>query len=148
MDDIDKDLLNEIQSDFPVTQRPYQALGARLRCSEGAILKRMKRLKKEGMIRRIGGNFDSQRLGFATTLCAAKVPEEKIEEFVRVVNRYPEVTHNYLREHHYNIWFTFVAHNMNVIERYIEEIIEHTGVEIINLPAVKRYKIVVDFNLV
>lgn len=148
MDDIDKEILNEIQSDFPVNQRPYQALGARLGCSEGAVFKRMKRLKKEGMIRRIGGNFDSQRLGFTTTLCAAQVPEDKIEEFVRVVNRYPEVTHNYLREHYYNIWFTFVAHNMDVIERYIKEITEHTGVEIINLPALKRFKIVVDFNLV
>jgi len=149
MEDIDRKLLNEIQSGLPVTQRPYRDLGARLSCSEDSILTRIKRLKKDGIIRRIGGNFDSQRLGFATTLCAAKVPDDKIEEFVRVVNKYPGVTHNYLRDHHYNIWFTFVAPNMKVIDRYIDEIIKHTGVkEILNLPAVKTFKILVNFNLI
>jgi DNA-binding Lrp family transcriptional regulator len=149
MDDIDRKILNEIQSNFPISQRPYKELGVRLSCSEDTILTHIKRLKKEGIIRRIGGNFNSQRIGFATTLCAAKVPDNTIEKFVRVVNKYPGVTHNYLRDHHYNIWFTFLAPNMKIIDRYIDEIMEHTGVrEIINLPAVKRFKIVVNFNLI
>jgi DNA-binding Lrp family transcriptional regulator len=149
MDDIDRKLLNEIQSDFPVTQKPYKDLGVRLSCSEDNILTRIKRLKREGIIRRIGGNFDSQRIGFTTTLCAARVSGDTIEEFVRVVNKYPGVTHNYLRDHYYNIWFTFVAPNMKMIDRYIEEIMKHTGIEeILNLPAVKRFKILVNFNLV
>ena len=148
MDDIDRKLLNEIQSDFPITKRPYKDLGVRLDCSEDEIFKRIGRLKKEGIIRRIGGNFDSKRLGFATTLCAAKVPDDKINRFMEAVNRYPEVTHNYIRDHHYNIWFTFVAPNMKVIDRYIEEIIEYTGVrEILNLPAVRTFKILVDFDI-
>jgi len=149
MDDIDRKLLNEIQSNFPVTRRPYKDLGVRLSCSEDNILTRIKRLKKEGIIRRIGGNFDSQRIGFTTTLCAARVSDDKIEEFVTAVNKYPGVTHNYLRDHYYNIWFTFVAPNMKVIDRYIDEIIKYTGVEeILNLPAVKTFKILVNFDLV
>ena len=149
MDDIDRKLLNEIQANFPVTQRPYKDLGVRLNCSEDIILTRIKRLKKEGIIRRIGGNFDSQRISFATTLCAAKVPDDTIEKFVRVVNKYPGVTHNYRRDHQYNIWFTFVAPNIKIIDKYIEEIMKHTGVrEILNLPAVKRFKIVVNFDLI
>jgi len=149
MDDIDRKLLNEIQSDFPATQRPYKDLGVRLSCSEDNILMRIKRLKKEGIIRRIGGNFDSQRIGFTTMLCAARVSDDTIEKFVRVVNKYPGVTHNYLRDHHYNIWFTFVAPNMKAIDKYIEEIMKHTGVrEILNLPAVKTFKILVNFDLV
>ena len=148
MNDIDRQLLNEIQSNFPITKRPYKDLGARLNYSEDEILKRIGKLKKEGIIRRIGGNFDSQRLGFATTLCAARVPDDKINRFVKMVNKYPGVTHNYLRDHHYNIWFTFVAPNMKMIDRYIEEIIQDTGVrEIINLPAVRTFKILVDFDL-
>ena len=147
MDDIDIKLLNEIQSGFPITKRPYKDLGARLNCSENEILERIKRLKKEGIIRRIGGNFDSQRLGFATTLCAAKVPDDKINRFVEVVNKYPEITHNYLRDHRYNIWFTFVGPNMKVIDRYIKEIIQYTGVrEILKLPAIMTFKILVDFE--
>lgn len=148
MDGIDKKLLNEIQSGFPISKRPYEDLGARVNCPEDEILERIKRLKGEGVIRRIGGNFNSQRLGFATTLCAAKVSDDKINRFVEVVNKYPGVTHNYLRNHHYNIWFTFVAPSMNVINGYIEEIIKHTGVrEILNLPAVRTFKLLVDLDL-
>jgi DNA-binding Lrp family transcriptional regulator len=148
VNEIDKRLLDEIQSNFPLTKRPYKDLGARLDCSEEEIFGRIERLKKEGIIRRIGGNFDSRRLGFATTLCAARVPDDKIKGFVEAVNKYSGVTHNYLRDHHYNIWFTFVAPNMKMINRYIEEIVQHTGVrEILNLPAVRTFKIFVDFDL-
>lgn len=148
MDDLDRKLLNEIQTGFPIAQRPFRDLGVRLDCSEDEILRRTKRLKKKGIIRRIGGNFDSRRLGFTTTLCAAKVADDKIRRFVEVVNQYPEVTHNYLRDFPYNIWFTFVARDSDMVQRYIEEIKEQTGVrEILDLAAVKVFKIRVDFDL-
>ena len=148
MDDVDRGLLNEIQTGFPITGRPFQDLGARLNCSEEEILRRIRRLKSVGIIRRIGGNFDSKRLGFATTLCAARVPEERIKGFVKVVNRYPEVTHNYLRGNPYNIWFTLVARSWEAVNRYIEDIKKQTGVgDILSLPAVRVFKIVVEFDL-
>ena len=148
MDDFDRKLLNEIQTGFPIAQRPFRDLGIRLDCSEDEILRRIKRLKEQGIIRRIGGNFDSRRLGFTTTLCAAKVADDKISRFVEAVNQYPEVTHNYLRDYPYNIWFTFVARDSDMVQRYIGEIKEQTGVkEILDLPAVKVFKIRVDFDL-
>ena len=148
MDDIDKNILNEIQSGFPITSRPYHELGKRLNLSEPEVIERIKGLKEEGIIRRIGGNFQSGRLNFASTLCAAKVPEEKIGHFVEVVNRYPGVTHNYLRKHAYNIWFTFIAEDMKYIENALRDISEETGVsELLNLPAVKMFKIKVDFEI-
>ena len=148
MDNLDRRLLNEIQSGFPITRRPYKDLGERLKCSEAEVFDRIRNLRKQGIIRRIGGNFDSQRLGFATTLCAARVPDDTINRFVEVVNRYSGVTHNYLRDHHFNVWFTFVAPDIKAINRYIKEIIQDTGVrEIINLPALKTFKILVDFEL-
>ncbi len=148
MDQIDKILLNEIQSGFPIISRPFLALGKRLDLSEEEVIERVNRLKEEGVIRRIGGNFNSRKLNFTSTLCAAKVPEEKIEEFVDVVNSYAGVTHNYLRKNTYNIWFTFIAPDTAFIEHSLNEIANKTGVsEILNLPARKMYKIKVDFEV-
>ena len=148
MDDMDRAILNEIQSDFPIATRPYLELGKRLNLSELEVLDRVKKIKGEGIIRRIGGNFDSKRLNFTSTLCAAKVPEEKIDLFVQEVNKYPGVTHNYLRNHEYNIWFTFIAQDMDYLEDALKKISESTGVnEIRNLPAVKMFKIKVDFEV-
>lgn len=148
MDNIDRDILNEIQSDFPITARPYHQLGERLQLSEEEVLKRVKRLKSEGIIRRIGGNFNSRKLHFTSTLCAAKVPESRIEAFVDTVNGYEGVTHNYMRNHEYNIWFTFIAPNTDYIESALKKISEETGVhDILNLPAVEMFKIKVDFEV-
>ena len=139
-------ILNEIQSDFPISSRPYRDLGNRLHMTETEVLDAVKRLKENGVIRRIGGNFQTSRLDFVSTLCAARVPEEKIDRFVETVNAYPGVTHNYLRAHSYNIWFTFIAEEMGIIEDALETIRQKTGVtEILNLPAEEMFKIKVDF---
>ncbi len=148
MDDKDRAILNEIQSEFPISSRPYRKVGERIDLSESEVFERVKRLKADGVIRRIGGNFDSRRLDFRSTLCAARVPEEDVEDFVRVVNAYSGVTHNYQRNHDYNVWFTFIAPSMSHIEEALEEISKATGTtEIVNLPAVKRFKIKVDFEV-
>jgi len=146
MDDMDRAIINEIQSEFPISVRPYRELGQRLGLTESEVLERVARLKQEGVIRRIGGNFHSRRLDFTSTLCAAKVPEDRLDRFVEAVNRFPGVTHNYLRNHPYNVWFTFIAPSMEAIEEALRRISEETGVEdICNLPAVRMFKIKVDF---
>jgi siroheme decarboxylase len=148
MDELDRKILNSIQSDFPIAVRPYEELGKQLDLSEGEVFLRIKRLKEEGVIRRIGGNFHSGKLDFTSTLCAAKVPDEKLKQFVEVVNRYPGVTHNYLRNHEYNVWFTFIAPSMGAIEAALEEISGITGVkEVHSLPALRMFKIKVDFQV-
>jgi len=148
IDDVDRAILNRIQSDFPMTQRPFLSIAENLDLSENEVIKRLEQLKKKGIIRRIGGNFVPEKLGFVSTLCAAKVPEDKIERFARTVNRYPGVTHNYQRDHNYNIWFTFIAQSMDEIKGNLEDISRETGVEaIINLPATKMYKIKAHFDL-
>jgi DNA-binding Lrp family transcriptional regulator len=148
VDAVDRSILNEIQSDFPISPRPYRDLGKRLNLSEKEILDRVKALKAEGIIRRIGGNFNSRMLNFKSTLCAAKVPEEKLDEFARAVNEHPGVTHNYLRNHEYNVWFTFIAPSMASIEKALQEIRKATGVtDILNLPALRTFKIKVDFDV-
>ena len=148
IDDMDRAILNLIQSDFPITPRPYLAIAQRLGFSENDVINRLNRLKIKGIIRRIGGNFVPEKLGFVSTLCAARVPEDKIQSFAKTVNRYPGVTHNYQRNNKYNIWFTFIAPSMNEIEENLENISRQTGIkEIINLPATKVFKIKAHFNL-
>jgi len=148
MDDTDRAILNRIQSDFPIEPRPYKALADELSMTEEELLKRLRRLKEEGIIRRIGGNFVPEKLGFVSTLCAASVPKEKIPSFTEIVNRYPGVTHNYRRENRYNIWFTFIAPSRDHIKRHLEAISEESGIaDILDLPASRVYKIKAQFDL-
>ena len=148
MDGIDREILNRIQSDFPMTPRPYLSIADDLGLSENDVLKRVVRLKNERIIRRIGGNFVPNKLGFVSTLCAARVPEDKIEEFAGEVNCYSGVTHNYRRDNEFNIWFTFIAPSMEEIEENLEKISQKTGItDIINLPATDVFKIKAQFDL-
>ncbi|MDY6792409.1 MAG: AsnC family transcriptional regulator [Thermodesulfobacteriota bacterium] len=148
IDDINRAILNSIQSDFPLTSRPYLAIAKDLGLTEDDVLQRLNRLKKEGIIRRIGGNFVPEKLGFISTLCAARVPENKIDLFAETVNRYPGVTHNYQRNNEFNIWFTFIAPSMDEIYDNLDKIRLETGInDIINLPATKVFKIKAQFDL-
>ena len=148
LDDIDKAIVNRIQSEFPITSRPYLALANELSLTEEKVLNRVARLKKTGIIRRIGGNFVPGKLGFVSTLCAARVPTDKIEHFAGIVNRYPGVTHNYQRDNQYNVWFTFISPSMEEIEKNLKKIAEESGVDdILNLPATKVFKINAQFDV-
>lgn len=148
IDETDRNLLNRIQSDFPITERPFEAIGGEIGISETDVIARLSRLRAAGIIRRIGGNFVPAKLGFVSTLCAAKVPENSIDQFAAVVNRYAGVTHNYTRESRFNVWFTFIAPSMAEIEANLDAISRETGVpEIINLPATRLFKIRAHFNL-
>jgi siroheme decarboxylase len=148
MDAIDKKILNIIQTKFPVLQRPYEAIGKEVGVSEPDVILRIGNLKKEGIIRRIGATFDPRKLGFVSSLCAAKVPSDKIKKFVEVVNSYPGVTHNYERDNEYNIWFTFIDESMEDIGNKLKDISNKTGVkDVRNLPTVRFFKIRVDFDM-
>mgnify|MGYP001610051002 FL=1 len=148
MDAVDKKILNIIQTKFPIVQRPYEAIGKEVGASATDVILRIGNLKKEGIIRRIGATFDPRKLGFVSSLCAAKVPPEKIKEFVEVVNSYPGITHNYERDNEYNVWFTFIDESMEEIENKLKEISKETGVkDVKNLPTVRFFKIRVDFDM-
>ena len=148
MDDIDRTILNRIQSDFPLTSQPYQTIADKLGLSEDDVINRLSRLKKSGIIRRIGGNFVPEKLGFVSTLCTAKVPDAQIDQFTQAVNRYTGVTHNYQRENEFNIWFTFIAPSMEKIEANLSKISQETGIkDILNLPATRVFKIRAKFDL-
>ena len=148
MDTIDKKILNIIQKDIPIVAEPFKAVAEKLGLSEDEVLERISRLKKEGIIRRIGAVFDSKKMGFVSTLSAARVPEDKLKTFVEVVNSYVGVTHNYRRNHEYNVWFTFIAPDEGTLEKSLAEIREKTGIsDIISMSATRTFKIDASFEL-
>jgi DNA-binding Lrp family transcriptional regulator len=148
LDPTDSAILNRIQSDFPITSRPFLAVANELGLTEKEVLDRVARLKTGGIIRRIGGNLVPGKLGFVSTLCAASVPADKIDHFAEIVNRYRGVTHNYQRDNTYNVWFTFIAPSMEEIEENLKQIADDTGVDdILNLPATKVFKIRAEFDV-
>jgi DNA-binding Lrp family transcriptional regulator len=148
LDTIDKTILNRIQSDFPIESRPYETIARELNLTEQQVLQRVQALKDKGIIRRIGGNFVPHKVGFVSTLCAAKVPEDQIDAFAAVVNKYTGVTHNYQRESAFNIWFTFIASSREEIAQNLAKISQETGVTtILNLPATKVFKIKAQFDV-
>ena len=148
LDDVDKIILNRIQSDFPISSHPYQVVAEDLNLTEVDVLNRVSCMKAAGIIRRIGGNFVPEKLGYVSTLCAARVPRDKLESFKDTVNRFTGVTHNYQRDNRFNVWFTFIAPSMDIIEQHLKTISDETGIhEILNLPATKVFKIKAHFNL-
>lgn len=148
IDATNRRILNAIQSDFPIDAKPYNKIGSRVGLTETEVLDRVKALKTAGIIRRIGGNFTPHKLGYVSTLCAAKVTAEKLDLFARAVNAYPGVTHNYVRDNGFNVWFTFIATSMEKIEESLIEIRRQTGIiDIINLPATRVFKIKAEFML-
>ena len=148
MDDIDKAILNRIQTRFPLTTRPFEAIAQELGTTESDVLTRVSRLKETGIIRRIGGNFVPGKVGFVSTLCTAQVPSEKVDLFAQTVNAFPGVTHNYIRENTFNVWFTFIAPSMEMIRENLARISEKTGIKrILNLPATHVFKIKAKFDV-
>lgn len=147
MDDLDKAILDIIQSDFPLDKRPYDVIGRRVGLSGAETLARVRALREHGVIRRIGGNFQSAKLGFFSTLCGARVPTDKMDLFIETVNALPGVTHNYLRRHSYNVWFTFIGESEEHVEATLASITRATGVAVLNLPAKRLFKIKVNFAM-
>lgn len=145
MDALDKQIVTLIQSGFPVSGQPYADIGEKVGISEAEAISRIKAIKESGEIRRMGASFDSRKLGYTSTLCAVHVPPEKMEAAVEAVNSYHNITHNYERNHYYNMWFTVIAPSRERILEILHDIEEKAGVgPIINLPATRLFKIQVD----
>ena len=148
MDKLSKDLLNLIQSDFPIESRPFLKIANNLEITEIQVIDMIKQLKDKKYIKRIGGIFDSRKLGYYSTLCAIKVPLDRVTEVAKLININSGVTHNYIRSHSYNMWFTVITPSIEDVKEFLNDIKVKTGIEdIIELPVVKLFKINVTFNI-
>jgi len=148
MDDVDKKILNILQREFPLEEQPFLIAGNRCGISEDETISRIRKMKEEGIIRRIGAVFDGAKLGRVSTLCAVRVPEEKIDSFVAIVNANKNVTHNYRRDNEYNIWFTVSAASAKELKAFLKELKEKTGVmDILDMRAMNTFKINASFDV-
>ncbi|UWG95588.1 AsnC family transcriptional regulator [Dehalobacter sp. DCM] len=148
MDITDKKLLNLIQEAFPLDTRPYRAIGFKIGMPEHEVFHRLENLKKQRIIRRLGGIFDSAKLGYVSTLCAARVPADKVTPITEHIQNITEITHCYLRNHDYNLWFTVIACSHQRMEQIINTIKYLLGnKDVYSLPAKKVFKVKVCLNL-
>lgn len=145
LDEADKALLQTLQDDFPLTTRPWDALAGRLDTTVEDVMKRVGRFMEEGVIRRIGPVLETDRVGLtARTLVLMKVPPGRMEEVAGIVSGFDEVTHNYERDHEYNLWFTLITPSQERLKGALASIIDATGVpqdDVLDLPVTRRYKI-------
>ena len=146
MGDADLELLNRFQRDFPLTSRPFRTIAERLGSSETEVLTALRRLKNEGKVSRVGVVFATRRLG-VSTLAALAVPPTRLETVAQQVNDYPEVNHNYQREHDFNLWFVLTAATASRLQAVLAEIEAKTGLPVLNLPLLEAFHVDLGFDL-
>ncbi len=144
MDDLDRKILDALQNEFPLTERPFDVLAERLALDPEQLWQRVERMLEQGVIRRLGASLDSRKLGYCSTLAAVRVAPERVEEAAGLIARYPEVTHSYQRDHPFNIWFTLIAPDDARIETILDEIrtaLSLLPADILNLPVRRMFKL-------
>ncbi|MEN6308836.1 MAG: hypothetical protein ABFD91_13900 [Anaerohalosphaeraceae bacterium] len=144
--DLDNVILRWVQNPLPLTERPFLALAQQAGCSEAQVLAAIRRLKEQGYIRRYRAQLDYKRLGRVAALVTASVPTEKLDTVAAAVSAIEGVSHNYLRNHRFNLWFTCQDESFERIEAILGKLTQQTGVEFRALPAETVYKLDVRFD--
>jgi len=150
MDELDCRILEALQNDFPLSEKPYEIIANRLQIPCEKLWDRTQRLIAEGVIRRIGASLDSRKLGFCSTLAAVCCKADLVEQAAEIIGRFPEVTHSYLRNDNFNIWFTIIATDKEKIEHILEHIRNSLSLEssqVLNLPIKHLFKLNARFNV-
>lgn len=148
LDALDRALLNRLQARIPLTAEPWRAVGEELGLAPGEVLERLKGLKEQGVIRRVGGVFNPAGLGFAGRLYAMEVEESRFYEAAAVVNGFKGVTHNYRRRHRLNMWFTLSARSEEEREAILGPIREAAGEpRLYEFPSEQVFKLNVFLNM-
>jgi len=157
MTEFELQILDIVQDGFPITERPYAAIAEIYRNrygfapgSEQDVFDAVESLRNEGVIRRIGGVYDTKRLGLVSRLCAGKVPsvatgaadDSALVQFAATVMDIPAITHNYVRSHEYNVWFTVIAESEEELQSIIEKLCAETSLhDVHSMPAARMFKI-------
>ena len=141
MDVMDKQILNMLQEEFPLTERPFDTLGEKIGISGEEVRVRVMELKHRGYIRRIGPVLDPKKMGYVSLLCGVAVPPERLEDAARAVSAEPAVTHNYERDGDLNLWFTVTMKKKDDIERFLTSLEKTFSITIYRFPEKQTFKI-------
>ena len=147
MDSTDKTILNMIQEEFPLTERPFEEIGKRVGLTEKETLDRITGLKQRGYIRRIGPVLEPKRMGYTSLLCAAAVPPDNLEEVAGAVSTESGVTHNYERDDELNLWFTVTMKQYQDIDMFLNDLEKKYSIAIYRFPEKRTFKIKTRFML-
>ncbi len=148
LDDFDKDLLNEIQWSFPLVKQPYYELAKKFDVTPDEIKHRLTKLKKSGIVRQLSAIFDTRKLGYKSSLVAMKVSSDRLVSVANIINKHPGVSHNYERNHDFNLWFTIATPPKTNVKNEVEKLSQLPGVVATRmLPTIKMFKIGVKLDM-
>ncbi len=139
MDQLDRNIINSLQHDFPVCDAPFARIADELNSNENEIIKRVQQMLDEGLLTRFGPMYNAVNLGGALSLCAMKVPEARFDEVTEKVNAFPQVAHNYQRDHEMNMWFVLATETETDIDDTLAAIEEATNLRVYNMPKEKEF---------
>ena len=139
MDKIDRDIINTLQDGFPICSSPYKQVAQRINITEQALITRLKKLLETGVLSRFGPMYHAEQMGGALSLAAIKAPAKDFASIAESINAFPEVAHNYAREHTLNMWFVLATETPEQIQQVIGKIEEKTGLTVYNMPKIQEY---------
>ena len=139
MDATDKAIINRLQQGFPICESPYRRVAEELGLEETDLLSRLQAMLANGTLSRFGPMYHAEQMGGALTLAALKVPDERFDEVAEIVNAFPEVAHNYARNHALNMWFVLATEQPEQVQTVIAAIERKTGLAVYNMPKISEY---------
>jgi len=139
LDEIDRKIINNLQGGFPICEHPYAEAAERLEIPEKELLSRLNILLEQGYLSRFGPLYHAEKLGGGLTLAAMKVPEQDFDKIADQINAFPEVAHNYARNHPFNMWFVIATETPERIAEVIKKIETKTGLSVYNMPKKTEY---------
>jgi DNA-binding Lrp family transcriptional regulator len=143
---LERRILNDYQKDFPLDSSPYATIAAQNGVDETTVIQTIKKLKDSGYISRVGAVFRANTIG-VSTLAAMTVLASEIDKVATIINQYDEVNHNYLRDHHFNLWFVAAACDEDRLNDVLDDIEDRTGIAVMYLPMIEDYHIDLGFEI-
>ncbi|WP_428622621.1 Lrp/AsnC family transcriptional regulator [Sedimenticola sp.] len=147
LDAVDRAILNRYQGGFPICERPYQAAAEQLGISEQELITRLQNMLTQKQLSRFGPMYHAERLGGGLSLCAMRIPPDQYDRVTEQVNAFPEVAHNYARDHAFNMWFVLATETPERIGTVLQEIEQLTGFRVYNMPKLQEFFIGLKFEV-